>query len=299
MYGITCVLLAATVQLSSAGHRYRTYNRTPGNIAEELTKAGATTLVDFVVKAGLADTVSTGGPFTVFAPTNEAFAKLPKDIVDALMADPELLKQVLLFHVVSGAVYSKDLSNDAVVNSVQGGPLRVNLYQNYYTTITVNGKRVKKIDIPASNGVIHLVKDVLYPIPEKNIAELASTDPRFSTLLAAVGAAGLADTLAGEGPFTVFAPTNDAFAKVPQDALNGLLADKDALTKVLLRHVVPGTVFSQGISGKTLATAGGDKLSTQVSKGGVKVVSEAGAATVVVPDVIATNGVIHAIDTVI
>ena len=85
------------------------------------------------------------------------------------------------------------------------------------------------------------MKDVIYPIPSGNIAEVVSGDERFSTLLAAVGAAGLADTLATAGPFTVFAPTNEAFAKVPQDVLDGLLADKEALTKVPLRHVVPGT----------------------------------------------------------
>merc|ERR1712168_938654 len=78
----------------------------------------------------------------------------------------------------------------------------------------------------------------------KTIAELASTNPKFSTLLAAVKAAGLVDTLAGEGPFTVFAPTNTAFEKIPADTLNGLLADKDALTAVLLRHVVPGAALA-------------------------------------------------------
>ena len=89
---------------------------------------GATTLVDLVVKAGLAETLSTGGPFTVFAPTNEAFAKLPKSLVDTLVGDKELLKSVLLYHVYSGEVFSKDITNDMVADSVQGGPLRANIY---------------------------------------------------------------------------------------------------------------------------------------------------------------------------
>merc|ERR1711935_300797 len=89
-----------------------------GNIAEELTKAGATTLVEFVVKAGLAETLSGPGPFTVFAPDNDAFAKLPADLVATLMGDVELLKKVLLFHVASGNVMSKDISNDITVDSV-------------------------------------------------------------------------------------------------------------------------------------------------------------------------------------
>merc|ERR1712086_946496 len=139
--------------------------------------------------------------------------------------------------------------------------------------------------------------DVIYPFPGGNIAEVVTGDERFSTLLAAVGAAGLADTLATGGPFTVFAPTNEAFAKTP----------KEALPKVLLRHVLPGSLFYKGISWDTHNTAGGakeDMIATQVFKAGVvKVVSSVGGkrtgARVVDADILATNGVIHAIDTVI
>merc|ERR1711872_302141 len=140
--------------------------------------------------------------------------------------------------------------------------------------------------------------------PTKNIAELAIATPQLSTLLAAVKAAGLVDALAGEGPFTVFAPTNDAFAKIPSDTLNGLLADKDALTAVLLRHVVPETIFQKGICWETHQTAGGDEIATQVFKNNVaKVVSYANGVRAGVRlsdyDILATNGVIHAIDNVI
>merc|ERR1712119_172151 len=281
-----------------------------GNIAEELTAAGATTLVDFVVMAGLAETLSGPGPFTVFAPDNDAFAKLPADLVATLMGDVELLKKVLLFHVASGNVMSKDISNDITVDSVEGSPLRANVYlkSKYYDGfVTVNGKRVKKADIVADNGVIHMVTDVIYPFPSGNIAEVVTGDERFSTLLAAVGAAGLADTLATGGPFTVFAPTNDAFAKIPTDDLDALLADKEALTKVLLRHVVPGALFSKGITWDIHNTAGGakeDMIATQVFKAGIiKAVSNVEGkktgARVLDADIMATNGVIHAIDTVI
>jgi len=278
-----------------------------GNIAEELTKAGATTLVDFVVKAGLAETLSGPGPFTVFAPDNDAFAKLPADLVATLSGNVDLLKKVLLFHVLPGTVMSTDITNDLTAASVEGTELRANVYlkSDYYDGfVTINGKRVYKADIVADNGVIHMVTDVIYPFPGGNIAEVVTGDERFSTLLAAVGAAGLADTLATGGPFTVFAPTNDAFAKVPKDALDGLLADKEALTAVLLRHVVPGALFSKGVTWGTHTTAGGDTIATQVFKAGIiKVVSNAdnkrAAARVVDADIIATNGVIHAIDTVI
>ena len=166
---------------------------------------------------------------------------------------------------------------------------------------------IKKYDIVADNGMIHIMSDVIYPFPNATIAEVVTSDDRFSTLLAAVGAAGLAETLASAGPFTVFAPTNDAFAKIPKDALDGLLADTEALKKVLLRHVLPGALFKKGISWDIHNTAGGDEedmIATQVFKGGViKVVSNVGGtmtgAKVVDADIIATNGVIHAIDTVI
>merc|ERR1712220_13204 len=138
------------------------------------------------------------------------------------------------------------------------------------------------------------------PAPTKTIAELAIATPQLSTLLAAVKAAGLVDTLAGEGPFTVFAPTNDAFAKIPSDTLNGLLADKDALTAVLLRHVVPGAALKAREVPKgttTLDTAGGEKI--DVTRGRyITVKSSAGEAGVIAFDVLATNGVVHLVNSV-
>ena len=136
--------------------------------------------------------------------------------------------------------------------------------------------------------------------PSKNIAELAIATPQLSTLLAAVKAAGLVDTLAGEGPFTVFAPTNAAFAKVPKDALNSLLADKEALTAVLLRHVVPSAALTAQdvpVGSTDVKTAGGEEITVTRDKY-IKVKSSAGEAGVVAFDVLATNGVVHLVDTV-
>merc|ERR1711964_950836 len=274
------------------------------DIPTKLTSAGATTLVDLVTLAGLGETLSGEGPFTVFAPTNDAFAKLPASLVNTLKGDTELLKQVLLNHVVAGNVKSGDITNDIVVKAVGGQDIRANIYlkSNYYDGfVTVNGARVTHPDLIADNGVIHFVSDVLYPFtPEKTIAEVASSDPRFSTLVDVLTAADLASVLSTPGPFTVFAPTNGAFAKVPADALNSLLSDKEALTKVLLRHVVPGTVFSKGIKSGTYDTAGDEKIATQVYRGGqVKVISSSGAARVIKADINASNGVIHVLDSVV
>ena len=105
-----------------------------GNIAEELILAGATTLADLVVKAGLDETLASSGPFTVFAPDNEAFSKVPQSILDALGSDVELLKKVLLYHVVSGEIPSSAAKNNVKLTSVQGAPILVNLYlqSDYY-----------------------------------------------------------------------------------------------------------------------------------------------------------------------
>merc|ERR1739838_216439 len=160
-----------------------------------------------------------------------------------------------------------------------------------------------KADIKADNGTIHSISDVLYPIPENDLVDTLIADERFSTLMTAATAAGLVDTLRTTD-LTIFAPTNDAFAKVPKDALGALLADKEALTAVLLRHALPGSLFSKGITWMEHETAGGEMVATQVFKMGVvKVVSYSNdkrtGARVEEADIIASNGVIHAIDTVI
>jgi len=156
--------------------------------------------------------------------------------------------------------------------------------------------RLKK----GAGGGYHSHSRTAPPAPTKNIAELAIATPQLSTLLAAVKAAGLVDTLAGDGPFTVFAPTNDAFAKIPEETLNGLLADKDALTAVLLRHVVPGAALKAKEVPKgttTLKTAGGEEIDVTRGKY-ITVKSSSGEAGVIAFDVLATNGVVHLVNSV-
>merc|ERR1711990_557642 len=145
------------------------------------------------------------------------------------------------------------------------------------------------------------VAPVVAKLAPKTLAELVVSEPRFSTLLAAVKAADLVETLNGEGAFTVFAPTNEAFKKVPADALAGLLANKEELKKVLLRHVVPSTIQGKNIppGTTTLDTAGGDKIDvTRDENNLIQIRSTAGTAYVVLFDVIASNGVVHAVDSV-
>merc|ERR1711994_324883 len=145
------------------------------------------------------------------------------------------------------------------------------------------------------------VAPVVAKVSPKTLAELVVSEPRFSTLLAAVKAADLVETLNGEGSFTVFAPTNEAFKKVPEEALAGLLANKEELTAVLLRHVVPSALQGKNIPpGSTaLTTVGGDEISvTRDTNNLIQIQSKAGSAYVVLFDVIASNGVVHAVDSV-
>merc|ERR1711936_677295 len=145
------------------------------------------------------------------------------------------------------------------------------------------------------------VAPVVAKVAPKTIAELVVSEPRFSTLLAAVKAADLVDTLNGEGSFTVFAPTNEAFKKVPEEALTGLLANKEELKAVLLRHVVPSSLQGKNIPPGTtaLTTAGGEEISvTRDNNHLIQIKSTAGSAYVVLFDVIASNGVVHAVDSV-
>ena len=134
--------------------------------------------------------------------------------------------------------------------------------------------------------------------PDKNIVEVAVGAGQFNTLVAAVNAAGLGETLMGKGPFTVFAPTDAAFAKLPAGTIDALLADREALTKILTYHVIPGKVMSGDIvaaGGASAATVNGQQLSVVLRDGKVY----AGNAQVIAADVGASNGVIHVIDPVL
>ncbi len=174
-----------------------------------------TTLVAALDAAGLVETLQGEGPFTVFAPTDDAFAKLPEGTVEALLADTEALTNILLYHVVSGEVMAADVVNLTSAETINGTDVQIMVKDG---NVFLNDAQVIITDIEASNGVIHVIDTVL--LPPGNIVDTAVADGRFITLVAAVQAAGLAETLSGEGPFTVFAPTDDAFAKLPAGTVN-------------------------------------------------------------------------------
>jgi transforming growth factor-beta-induced protein len=265
------------------------------------------TLVAAVTAAGLAETLSGPGPFTVFAPTDDAFAALPEGTVDALLQDPTgALQNILLYHVVNGKVMAADVVNLTSAPTVLGEEIAISLEGD---SVMLNGNATVIItDIEADNGVIHVIDAVILPpsmaaAPEDemalpSIAEIAAADGRFTTLVTALDAAGLVETLSGEGSFTVFAPTDDAFAALPAGTLESLLEDpQGALTNILLYHVVGDKVMAADVVGLTSATTlSGEDIA--ISLDGDQVMLN-GSATVIITDIEAANGVIHVIDAVL
>ena len=293
----TCKPAQNTVHVTT-GHKYiRTVHPAKADIVDTAVGAGSfKTLVAAVQAAGLVDTLKGPGPFTVFAPTDEAFAKLPEGTIANLLK-PEnkaQLQAILTYHVVPGKVDAAHVVKLPLAKTVQGQSVAIDASD---AGVKVGAANVVKTDIGTSNGIIHVIDSVLLPA-DKDIVDTAVGNEAFSTLVAAVKAAGLVETLKGEGPFTVFAPTNEAFAKLPAGTVESLLKpeNKDKLTAVLTYHVVPGRVLSTDVVKVSSAkSVNGKPISVNVTDKGVKV----DGASVVATDIETANGVIHVIDSVI
>jgi len=276
--------------------------------------ADLSTLVAAVVGADLADTLSSPGPFTVFAPTNGAFAALPAGTLDSLMK-PEnkaQLVDILTYHVLPEQVLSTDLDLFQAVKTVEGKNVHVT---NWGGVVKVGAslksedlKKVTAADNLASNGVAHIIDGVLLPPtpPKKpNIVELAQSVADLSTLVAALVAGDLVDTLSTPGPFTVFAPTNAAFGALPAGTLDSLLKpqNKDELVDILTYHVVPAKVLSTDLDlFQAVTTVEGKPLHVQKWGGVVQVgpsLQSKDLKKVTAADNVASNGVAHIIDGVL
>ncbi len=287
----------ASAQCQSAKHEQTALmGMVGGDIVDTAIAAGDfKTLVAAVQAAGLVETLKGKGPFTVFAPTDAAFAKLPKETLESLLK-PEnkaRLAAILTYHVVPMEVMAKDVKT-MPAPTANGQRINITVKDG---KVMVDNALVTKTDIKTTNGVIHVIDTVLIP-SDKNLVETAIAAGKFKTLAMLLDKAGLVGALQGEGPFTVFAPTDDAFAKLPKETLDSLLLteNKDQLTAILTYHVVKGRVFSDAAAkGATVATLNGAKVETKSDKGKVRV----GGAEVIAADIDATNGVIHVIDTVL
>lgn len=268
------------------------------------------TLVAAVQAAGLVDFFASTKPITVFAPTNDAFAALLEALdvsAEDLLADTELLTSVLLYHVVPGAVTSDMVGGIEAAKTFNGAEFAI-AASDAGVSLNDGQASVVAVDIMASNGVIHVIDGVILPPAAEEMAEpmgtivdIAVGNEDFSTLVAAVTAADLAGALSAAGPYTVFAPTNDAFAAALA-ALNisaeDLLADTETLTGILLYHVAPGKLTSDiVVQLEEIGTLNGATISVMADDMGVTL--NDGQATIAAVDVMADNGVIHVIDGVI
>jgi len=272
------------------------------NLVQLAEKLGLNELAKLLTQANLTDTLANKGPFTVFAPTDEAFKHLPPEVVRNLEQNKTHLTDLLLYHVANGKIMSSQIKNELLEPSLFGeNKLRFNIYDGG-KLVTVEGAPVAEVDKEASNGVIHTLHKVIFPVPRGSIVDLVSHEREVSTLLKAVEAANLTSALAG-GPFTLFAPTNNAFAKISQEELNKLLANKTALTEVLTYHVVNSTQYAEGLTdGEKLPALNGHELYIRKEgaprPGGPHRV-EVDNARVERADISCTNGVIHFIDAVL
>jgi uncharacterized surface protein with fasciclin (FAS1) repeats len=267
------------------------------NIVDTAVKAGMfKTLVAALTAADWAEALKGEGPFTVFAPTDDAFAKLPAGTIETWLK-PEnkaTLASVLKYHVVKGSNKADKVVGMTNATTLNGQRVDIMVKES---NVWLDKAKVTKTDIECSNGVIHVIDTVLMP-STKNVVETAMADGHFKTLTSLLTAADWAEALKGDGPFTVFAPTDEAFAKLPKATLESLMKPegKEMLVSILKYHVVSGRVFSDDAAkmteGKTLGGA-----SFMVSKKGDTLMID--KAKVTKADIDASNGVIHVIDTVL
>jgi uncharacterized surface protein with fasciclin (FAS1) repeats len=273
------------------------------------SSAGDKDVVDTAVAAGSFNTLAAAlraadlvsalkgkGPFTVFAPTDEAFAKLQKGTLEHLL-DPKNkaeLQAILTYHVVPASLSAADVVQLKSAATLNGQRIDIKVSE---AGVGVDGAKVVKTDIRCLNGVIHVIDSVLLP-STKDLVTTAVDAGQFRTLAQALQAAGLVEALREKGPYTVFAPSDEAFAKLPAGTLESLLLpeNREKLVAILKLHVIPGRVDSQTASkGANVASLQGGKLEIRLADGRLMV----NGAHVVAGDVDASNGVIHVIDSVL
>ena len=267
---------------------------TPSSVFEIIASSpDHTTLEAALNAANLDEPLSGNGLFTVFAPTDAAFNLLPAGTVDALLANIPALTNILLYHVVGAAALSTDLANGQVLTTLQGQPVTVTFA---FGNVFINDAQVTVADIIAENGVVHVIDAVLLPQQLPTIMEIITNSTVHTVLETAVNAANLNETLSTGGPFTVFAPTDEAFAALPAGTIETLLANPELLTQVLTYHVVSGAVLSSALQdGQIIPTLFGESVTVDITTGVVSI----NTAQVAVADILASNGVVHVIDAVL
>ncbi|EAT47384.1 AAEL001494-PA [Aedes aegypti] len=287
----------------------------PNELPAILKKNGLFAMAKYLRQSGLDTILNETGPYTIFVPTDKAFRSLlvqlggPEKAEEKFKNNPRLLSGLLLHHVIPGSFDIGSLQDEMTGVSLAGTQLRVNQYNmhdsewNDVKVTTINGAMVvlDKQDIVIPQGVAHAVDRVMFPLPVGDILQTLQSDRerRFTHFLRALYASGMSDTLQNKGikTYTVFAPTDAAFANFSTDELNKLVTDKDQAEELVKKHVVPGTLFTAGMRFYQVkdAMAEGKTVTLQKSGGKIKI-NDGYLQTSNIPT---TNGVIHAIDSLL
>lgn len=279
----------------------RTYGARAGStdiVSTALADGRFGTLATALTEAKLVETLQGKGPFTVFAPTDKAFSKLPKDTVATLLKpeNRKKLQAVLTYHVLSGSVDLAGALAAKQIKTVQGAELKIGFRDG---KVRVDDAVILDADILCSNGIIHVIDSVILPPkPTNDLASVAKRAGSFKTLLAAVEAAGLTETLTGDQPVTLFAPTDKAFAALPKGTVESLLKaeNRAQLIAILSLHVVPAKISAgDALNARKAKSRSGGALEFAIVDGIFKV----NGVTIVKTDIVCDNGVIHVIDAVL
>ncbi|MEB3224085.1 MAG: fasciclin domain-containing protein [Candidatus Sericytochromatia bacterium] len=260
------------------------------------------TLVTALQETNLVSALQEGGLFTVFAPTNEAFAALGDALT--ILRKPwnrDLLAEVLKFHVLGAEKRAEALHTSVLPTLAE--PTRPTLaVVRDGANLTAGGQAVATADLEAANGVVHVLSGVMLPpgfsVPPATVVDVAAGNADFSTLVQLVTAAGLGDALKADGPYTVFAPTNAAFAKLPPALVTALLRpeNKAKLQQILTYHVVSAAVLARDLQAGAVTTLEGSAVQVALPTTGPTLNAD---VRVVATDVRAGNGVVHVIDSVL
>ncbi|XP_044730491.1 uncharacterized protein LOC123293668 [Chrysoperla carnea] len=285
---------------------------TPGLI-EILRRNGLYAMAKFLKQSGLDTILNETGPYTIFVPTDKAFRTLlvqlggPEKAEEKFKENPRLLSGLLLHHVIPGAFEISALQDEMTGVSLAGTQLRVNQYNmhdvewNEVKITTINGAKVlnDKQDIQIPQGIAQAVDRVMFPLPVGDIIQTLQSDRerRFTTFLRALFNSGLAETLQGAKTYTLFAPTETAFEDIPTDDLTRLVTDKELSKELVMRHVMPGTLFTSGMRYYQVKDSldKSKKITLNKNTGRVKVNNN----SILTQNIPATNGVIHAISTLL
>ena len=263
------------------------------------------TLVSLLEATNLDDTLDNADSmFTVFAPTDAAFAALGQETLDALAQDPDKLASILTYHVLGSKVAAEGALSSAgnTVETVNGANIALSLSGD---DLLINTSTVTATDVMADNGVIHVIDAVLMPpAPTEsnaNIVATAKANGNFNTLIAALERTGLDSVLSDDsGSFTVFAPTDAAFSAIGDKLINTLLANPDVLSDILKQHVLPinsDSITAMSLNGKSVKTVLENELGISINTETDSLMF--GGAKIVTKDIVTTNGTIHVIDSVI